>query len=77
LYGRISCACYQGTSTAYASCLKNYPQSALALNTVLAVSKLFELFMIFFRNFREGFDDFVMETACGLRNWRLDSCLTI
>jgi len=49
----------------------------LALNTVLAVSKLFELFMIFFRNFREGFDDLVMETACGLRNWRLDSCLTI
>jgi len=30
-----------------------------------------------FRNFREGFDDLVMETACGLHNWRLDFRLTI
>ncbi len=29
-----------------------------------------------FRNFREDFDDLVMETACGLHNWRLDFRLT-
>jgi hypothetical protein len=29
-----------------------------------------------FRTFREGFDDLVMETACGLHNWRLDFRLT-
>jgi hypothetical protein len=29
-----------------------------------------------FRNMRAGFDDLVMETACGLHNWRVDHPLT-
>jgi len=38
--------------------------------------KTFRIVHDIFRNFREGFDDLVMETACGLHNWRLDFRLT-
>jgi len=38
--------------------------------------KVFRIVHDIFRNFREGFADLVMETACGLRNWRLDFRLT-
>ncbi len=38
--------------------------------------KVFRIVHDIFRNFREGFDDLVMETACGLHNWRLDFRLT-
>ena len=38
--------------------------------------KVFRIVHDTFRNFREGFDDLVMETACGLHNWRLDFRLT-
>lgn len=38
--------------------------------------KVFRIVHDIFRNFRAGFDDLVMETACGLHNWRLDFCLT-
>ena len=34
--------------------------------------KVFDMVHVVYRNFREGFDDLVMETACGLHNWRLD-----
>jgi len=38
--------------------------------------KVFRIVHDIYRNFREGFDDLVMETACGLHNWRLDFRLT-
>jgi len=38
--------------------------------------KVFRIVHDIFRNFREGFANLVMETACGLRNWRLDFRLT-
>jgi hypothetical protein len=38
--------------------------------------KVFHIVHDIFRNFREGFDDLVMETACGLHNWRLNFRLT-
>jgi hypothetical protein len=38
--------------------------------------KVFGIVHDVFRNFRAGFDDLVMETACGLHNWRLDFRLT-
>jgi hypothetical protein len=38
--------------------------------------KVFRIVHDVFRNFRAGFDDLVMETACGLHNWRLDFRLT-
>jgi hypothetical protein len=38
--------------------------------------KVFDIVHVVYRNFREGFDDLVMETACGLHNWRLDFRLT-
>jgi len=38
--------------------------------------KVFRIVHDIFRNFREDFDDLVMETACGLHNWRLDFRLT-
>ena len=38
--------------------------------------KTFRIVHDIFRNFREGFGDLVMETACGLHNWRLDFRLT-
>jgi hypothetical protein len=38
--------------------------------------KVFRIVHDTFRNFREGFDDLVMETTCGLHNWRLDFRLT-
>ena len=38
--------------------------------------KVFRIVHDIFRNFRKGFDDLVMETACGLHNWRLDFRLT-
>ena len=38
--------------------------------------KVFRIVHDTFRNFHEGFDDLVMETACGLHNWRLDFRLT-
>jgi hypothetical protein len=34
--------------------------------------KVFRIVHEIFRNFCEGFDDLVIETACGLHNWRLD-----
>jgi hypothetical protein len=34
--------------------------------------KVFRIVHETFRNFREGFDDLAIETACGLHNWRLD-----
>lgn len=39
--------------------------------------KVFRIVHDTFRNFREDFDDLVMETACGLHNLRLDSRLTV
>ena len=39
--------------------------------------KVFRIVHDTFRNLREGFDDLVMETACGLHNWRLDFRLTV
>ncbi len=39
--------------------------------------KVFRIVHDTFRNFRDGFDDLVMETACGLHNWRLDFRLTV
>jgi hypothetical protein len=39
--------------------------------------KVFRIVHDIFRNFREGFDDLVMETACGLHNWRLNFRLTV
>jgi hypothetical protein len=39
--------------------------------------KVFRIVHDIFRNFRTGFGDLVMETACGLHNWRLDFRLTI
>lgn len=38
--------------------------------------KVFGIVHDIFRNFREGYADLVMETACGLHNWRLDFRLT-
>lgn len=38
--------------------------------------KVFRIVHDIFRNFREGFEDLVMETACGLHNYRLDFRLT-
>ena len=38
--------------------------------------KVFGIVHDIYRNFRAGFDDLVMETACGLHNWRLDFRLT-
>lgn len=38
--------------------------------------KVFGIVRDVYRNMREGFDDLVMETACGLHNLRLDYCLT-
>lgn len=38
--------------------------------------KVFAIVQAVYRNFRAGFDDLVMETACGLHNWRLDFRLT-
>ena len=34
--------------------------------------KVFGIARAVYRNFREGFDDLVMETSCGLHNWRLE-----
>ncbi len=39
--------------------------------------KVFRIVHDTFRNFRDGFDDLVMETACGLHNWCLDFRLTV
>lgn len=39
--------------------------------------KVFRIVHDTFRNFREDFDDIVMETACGLHNLRLDFRLTV
>jgi len=33
--------------------------------------KIFRIVHDIFRNFKKGFDDLVMETACGLHNFRL------
>ena len=38
--------------------------------------KVFGIVHAIYRNFRAGFEDLVMETACGLHNWRLDFRLT-
>jgi hypothetical protein len=38
--------------------------------------KVFRIVRDIFRNMRAGFDDLVMETACGLHNWRVDHPLT-
>jgi hypothetical protein len=38
--------------------------------------KVFRIVRDTFRNMRAGFDDLVMETACGLHNWRVDHPLT-
>ena len=38
--------------------------------------KVFGIVHAIYRNFCEGFEDCVMETACGLHNWRLDFRLT-
>ena len=38
--------------------------------------KVFGIVHDTFRNFRKGFDDLVMETACGLHNWRINFRLT-
>ena len=35
--------------------------------------KIFRIVHDIFRNFKAGFDDLVMETACGLFNFRLTS----
>lgn len=42
----------------------------------IAGVKVFGIVHDIFRNFRTGFDDLVMETACGLHNWSLDFHLT-
>jgi len=38
--------------------------------------KVYRIVHDIFRNFRKGFDDLVIETACGLHNWRLNFRLT-
>ena len=38
--------------------------------------KVYRIVRDIFRNMRTGFDDLVMETACGLHNWRVDHPLT-
>ena len=38
--------------------------------------KVFAIVHTVYRNFRKGFEDLTMETACGLHNWRLDFRLT-
>ena len=38
--------------------------------------KVFRVVHVIFRNFREDYEDLVMETACGLHNWRFDFRLT-
>jgi hypothetical protein len=38
--------------------------------------KVFSIVHTVYRNFREGFEDLTMETACGLHNWRLDFPMT-
>ena len=38
--------------------------------------KVFAIVHTVYRNFREGFEDLTMETACGLHNWRLDFRIT-
>ena len=38
--------------------------------------KVFAIVYTVYRNFRKGFEDLTMETACGLHNWRLDFRLT-
>lgn len=39
-------------------------------------AKVFRIVQHVFRNFKQGFDDIVMETACGLHNLRIDHPLT-
>lgn len=39
--------------------------------------KVYHIVRDIFRNMRAGFDDLVMETACGLHNWRVDHPLTV
>jgi hypothetical protein len=43
---------------------------------VMGDVKVFRIVHDTFRNFREGFDDLALETACGLHNWRLNFRLT-
>jgi len=58
---------------------KNKELSAerIAVEHSIGGVKTFRIVHDIFRNFREGFDDLVMETACGLHNWRLDFRLTV
>jgi len=51
-------------------------QERIAIEHSLGGVKVFRIVHDVFRNLREGFDDLVIEIACGLHNFRLDHPLT-
>jgi DDE superfamily endonuclease/Helix-turn-helix of DDE superfamily endonuclease len=55
---------------------KAIAQERIAIEHSLAGVKVFRIVHDVYRNLRAGFDDLVMEIACGLHNFRLDHPLT-
>jgi hypothetical protein len=56
---------------------KKLSRERIGVEHSLGGIKVFRIVHDIFRNFHQGFDDLVMETACGLHNWRLDFRLTL
>jgi hypothetical protein len=51
---------------------KDISKERIGVEHSLGGVKVFGIVHAVYRNFREGSEDLVMETACGLHNWRLD-----
>ena len=55
---------------------KELSRERIGVEHSIGGTKVFGIVHHIFRNFRDGYADLVMETACGLHNWRLDFRLT-
>ena len=55
---------------------KDISKARIGVEHSIGGVKVFAIAHTVYRNFRDGFEDLTMETACGLHNWRLDFRLT-
>ena len=55
---------------------RHFSKESIRVEHSIGGVKVFSIVRNVFRNMREGFDDMVMETACGLHNLRCDFPLT-
>jgi hypothetical protein len=55
---------------------KELSRERIGVEHSIGGTKVFGIVHHIFRNFRDGYADLVMETACGLHNWRLNFRLT-